>query len=84
MANEMEKLESIRKKLVAAKQERDKLTGKKEGALETLLQQGYKSVASAEKALVKLGEDADKAAKQLEDMIAAFKEKYPELMEDAN
>ena len=82
MSDAMKKLEAIRSRLTKAQQERDKLSGKAEAAMEELKKLGYKTTAEANKALIKLNKEADVVAKELDDSIKAFTKKYPELVED--
>jgi len=81
MSDEIKKLEKIQQRLIKAQQERDKLAGRQEAAIDELRKLGYKSVAEATKALAVTVKEADKAAKELEEAITAFTEKYPELVE---
>lgn len=81
MSDDFKKLEGIRKRLVTAKEKRAKLAGKLESATEELSEYGYKGEKEAEKALVKFDKELDAGQQKLEKMIAAFKKKYPELVD---
>lgn len=84
MSDVIKEFEKIKVKLEAAQSKRDVLKGKSEAAMDDLKKYGFDSINKASKSLVKLGKEADKVSEELEDLIKAFNEKFPELSVDAD
>ena len=70
----------IKETLNQKQSDRDRLLGTKEALMEQLNKLGYKTVASAQKGLDKLEDQIEAEKEKLTKDIAAFKEKYGELL----
>ena len=76
----LEKLKKLKSTLEAKKQERAKVEGQLESAMDALKALGYKNVTEAEKAIVRMDTELDELDKEINQAVKDLEAKYGDLL----
>ena len=76
----IEKLKKLKSTLEAKKQERAKVEGQLESAMDALKALGYKNVTEAEKAIVRMDTELDELDKEINQAVKDLEAKYGDLL----
>ena len=76
----LEKLKKLKSTLEAKKQERAKVEGQLESAMDALKALGYKNVTEAEKAIVRMDTELDELDKEIDQAVKGLEAKYGDLL----
>ena len=81
MQSVLDRLEKAKASLAAAENNRLRLLGKQEGAMEELALLGYPSVKKAQAAVKSMDAELDEMEEKLEGLLNEFNEKYGKFLE---
>jgi len=76
----IEKLKKLKSTLETKKQERAKVEGQLESAMDALKALGYKNVTEAEKAIVRMDTELDELDKEINQAVKDLEAKYGDLL----